>query len=218
MQNPIQMKRFFICSVFLVAILLFACQPPVTFDTPQPADVKSISSFPARLQGKYLNSADSSLLQITSSSIIRIYDYDLKTHVSQIDSTKQLIGDTLFDLVTNKGAIVHFEGDSIVQHVNETDTLFRIDAMNVLKKYKGYYFANILVHPSKWQVKELDFSRGSLTIASINKKEDIQQLKTLTGSVNDTVPYVFSPTKKQFRQFIRNDGFRNQEMFVKISD
>lgn len=216
--KPNTMKNQLIFSMVVAATLLIACQPPVTFNKPQPADVNSISNFPKRLQGKYLSTADGSVLQISYNSMIRIYDYDAKVHISQLDSNLQLIGDTLFDLRINKGSLAMIEGDSVLQHFHETDTLFRIDELNVLKKYKGYYFINIFILPETWQVQELEFSRGKLTLACINDKEDINQLKELTDSPQDTVPYVFSPTKMQFRSFVRNEGFREKEIFEKVRE
>jgi len=210
------MRRQIYFLMILSAILMVSCQPAVTFDQPQPADIYPISGFPKGIQGQYQSIEDNSFLNITENALIRVYDFDLKTHVSQIDSTKQLIGDTLYDFNSNEGILVQFEGDSIVQHVFETDTLFRIDELNVLKKYKGYYFVNIFTLPETWQVKELELHRGMLTLASINSKEDIDQLRELTDSAQDTVPYVFSPTKKEFRDFIRNKGFRDKESFAKI--
>ncbi len=210
------MKKLILFSFAL--ILLHSCEPPATFDKPQPADVKLSTGFSKRIQGSYVSLTDNSILLVTPSSLLRKYDYDTKVHVSQLDTTQQLIGDSLFDLKTSKGICVRIEGDSIVIHVNETDTLFAMDTLNVLKKFKGYYFVNIFKEPANWQVMKLDLSRSTLTLSSINRKEDIDQLKAITETSQDTVPYVFSPTKKQFRQFIRNEGFRDTEKFNRISN
>ena len=203
-------------SLTLVAILLFACQPPVTFREPQPKDVAALNSFPKRIQGKYLNSEDSSFLQITENSIIRMYDFDQKIHLSQLDSNQQIIGDTLFDQNMNTGQLIQIEGDSIVMRVKEVDTLFNIDAQNVLKKFKGYYFVNILTPPDSWQVKKLEYSHGKLTLSSISSKDDLAQLKELTENTQDTGAYVFSLSRKQFKKFVREEGFRDSEEFWKI--
>jgi len=212
------MKKRTCFSVASALMILFACQPPVTFDNPQPADVSPLSGFPKRVQGKFLSSKDNSILEINENSMIRTYDYDQKIHISQLDSNQQLIGDTLFDMKTNQGSIVQFEGDSIVQHINGKDTLFVIDALNVLKKFKGYYFVNINTPPNTWQVIKIGLSRGTLMLSQINRKEDIEQLKTLTETSQDTTPYVFSPTRRQFKSFIRNEGFRDTESFSKLSN
>jgi len=202
----------------LAAIILYACKPPVTFKEPQPKDVASLGGFPNRILGKYLSSEDSSFLQITSSSMIRIYDFDEKLHLSQLDSNQQIIGDTLFDLNTNTGQFIQIEGDSIVMNVHGLDTLFTIGVLNVLKKFKGYYFVNIHMPSDTWQVKKLEFSHGKLTLSSISPKEDLEQLKTLTESTQDTLPYVFSLGRKQFKKFVGHDGFRDVEEFLKVRE
>jgi hypothetical protein len=212
------MKKQMFFSLTLAAICLFACQPPIVFDKPQPADIAALGGFPTRIQGKYLSLEDSSFLKITAQSIIKNYDFYQKIHISQLDSNQQLIGDSLFDLKTNEGEFIQIEGDSIVEHIKEADTLFTIDELNILKKFKGYYFVNIYAPPNTWQVKKLEILKGQLTLNSISQKEDLEQLKAITETIQDTVPYVFSPTRQQFRKFVRNEGFRDSEKFVKISE
>jgi hypothetical protein len=211
-----QKKVYFFLN--LASIVLFACQAPVTFKEPQPKDVASLGGFPQRMQGKYLSSEDNTLLRVTSNSMIRIYDFDQKLHLSQLDSNLQIIGDTLFDLRTNTGQVISVEGDSLTMHIHEQDTLFKIDDLNVLKKFKGYYFMNIYVPTDTWKVQELEFSQGRLILSSINPKKDLAQLKVLTESTQDTAPYIFSPTRKQFKQFVRNEGFRDREVFWEIGE
>lgn len=212
------MRKKFSFLLALAAIAVFACEPPVTFKEPQPKDVASLGKFPEKIQGKYLSSQDSTFLWITPTSLIRIYDFNQKLHISQLDSNLQIIGDTLFDQNTNEGQLIEIEGDSIVMHVNEPDTLFTIDDLNILKKYKGYYFMNIQTPEDTWQVMKLEFSRGKLTMSGINPKDDLAQLKSLTESTQDTTPYVFSMTRRQFKKFVRNEGFRDREEFWRIGE
>jgi hypothetical protein len=134
------MKKRIVVSLMIILVVLVSCQPPVTFDKLQPAEAKALNGFPKRIQGKYLSSQDSSVLQITANSLVRIYDYDQKIHLSQLDSNQQLIGDTLFDLNTNRGMAVKMEGDSLVQHIKASDTIFTINALNVLKKIQRLLF------------------------------------------------------------------------------
>ncbi len=202
----------------MVVLFVSACQPTVTFTEPQPKDVSAIDRFPQRIQGKYLSSQDSTFLWITSNSMIRIYDFNEKLHLSQLDSTQQIIGDSLFDLKTNQGQLIRIEGDSIVMHVNEVDTLFKFDKHNVLKKFKGYYFVNIYRSEANWEVKELEPSRGKIILSDISPKEDLSQLKVIAESSQDTTPYVLSPTRRQFKKFVRNEGFIDSEVFLKLRD
>lgn len=212
------MQKLSCFSLIMVVLFLSACQPTVTFTEPQPKDVSAIDRFPQRIQGKYLSSQDSTFLWITSNSMIRIYDFNEKLHLSQLDSTQQIIGDSLFDLKTNQGQLIRIEGDSIVMHVNEVDTLFKFDKHNVLKKFKGYYFVNIYRSEANWEVKELEPSRGKIILSDISPKEDLSQLKVIAESSQDTTPYVLSPTRRQFKKFVRNEGFIDSEVFLKLRD
>lgn len=210
------MKKISGLCALMLALILSACKP-VTFTEPQPKDVAALDAFPARLHGKYLNSSDSSLLQITSLSMILSYQYDEKIHVSQLDTTEQLIGDTLFDMLTAKGELIRIEGDSIVKHISGSDTLFAIDAQHVLKKLKGHYFLNTSDSPDNWQVQKLELAKGKLTLSSLNAKEDLDQLVEITEYPQDTTAFVFSPSRKQFKEFVRKQGFRQKEEFWKVS-
>src|SRR5690606_16120241 len=99
------MKRLKLISTFIILTSLLACEPPVTFNEPQPADTDNLSKFPKRLQGQYLSLADNSTLSISDKLIQRTYDYDYKVHQNQLDSTFRLSGDTIIDLETNEKTI-----------------------------------------------------------------------------------------------------------------
>jgi len=185
---------------------LFACEPPVTFNEPQPTDTDNLSKFPDRLQGQYLSLADNSTLLISDKLIQRIYDFDQKIHLSQLDSNSRLSGDTIINLTTNVKEIIKRDGDSLVTHIHYIDTLFLMDYDNVVRKFKGYYFLNKRYDKESWEVKKIQLSKGQLVVSGISTKQDIENLKTITESTQDTVaPYKFATTKKQFKEFIKND-------------
>lgn len=211
------MKTKIYYLIIVMACIICACQPNIMFTEPQPADVSTIPAFPKRIQGKYLNTNDSSLVHITENAIIRMYDYVEKIHVSQLDSSQQIIGDSVFDVNTNLGVPVHFEGDTLLMRVNEADTLFAITDKNVLKKFKGYYFLNTYWGEGNYEVQELEFSHSKFTLSKISKSEDLAALKTITESAQDTIPYAFSPSRQQFKKFIRSDGFKDREVFWRVS-
>lgn len=210
------MKRLKIISTFIILTSLFACEPPVTFSEPQPTDTDNLSKFPKALQGLYLSLADNSTLSIGDKVIQRTYDYDYKIHPNQLDSTSRLSGDTIIDLKTNEKTLIKREGDSLITHINYLDTLFQLDYDNVVRKFKGYYFLNTRYDKASWEVKKIQLSNGQLTFSSISSKLDIDNLKEITETPNDTIPpYKFTATKKQLKKFIRNDGFSDSETFVK---
>ena len=211
------MKRLKFITTIIILTSLFSCQPPVTFNEPQPTDTDNLSKFPNRLQGQYLSLADNSTLVIGDKLIQRIYDFNQKIHPSQLDSNSRLSGDTIINLTTNTREVVKRDGDSLVTHIHYIDTLFQMDYDNVVRKFKGYYFINKRYDNESWEVKKIELSKGQLVVSSISTKQDIENLKTITESTQDTVaPYKFATTKKQFKEFIKNDGFSESEKFIRV--
>jgi len=211
------MKRQEFITTIIILTSLFACEPPVTFNEPQPAATDNLLKFPDRLQGQYLSLADNSTLIIGDKLIQRIYDYDQKIHPSQLDSNSRLSGDTIINLTTKTREVVNRDGDSLVTHIHYIDTLFYMNYDNVVRKFKGYYFLNKRYNKESWEVRKIELSKGQLVVSSISTKEDIENLKAISESHQDTVaPYTFSTTKKQFKEFIKNDGFTDSEKFVRL--
>jgi hypothetical protein len=212
------MKPLKFIATIIILTSLFACnpEPSVIFSEPQPTDTDNLSKFPNRLQGQYLSLADNSALVIGDKLIQRIYDFDQKIHPSQLDSNSRISGDTIINLMTNTREVVKRDGDSLVAHIHYIDTLFQMDYDNVVRKFKGYYFLNKRYDKESWEVKKIELSKGQLIVSSISTKQDIENLKTITESTQDTVaPYKFVTTKKQFKEFIKNDGFSDSETFVR---
>ena len=210
------MKRLKLISTFIILTSLSACEPPVTFDEPQPTDTDNLSKFPNRLQAQYLSLADNSTLLISDKLIQRIYDYDYKVHPNQLDSTSRLVGDTVIGLKTNERTLIKHDGDSLVTHIHYIDTLFLMNYDNVVRKFKGYYFLNTRYDKESWEVKKIQLSKGQLVISSISTKLDLDNLKEITETTQDTVPpYKFTATKKQFKKFVKADGFSDSETFIR---
>jgi hypothetical protein len=211
------MKRQKFISSIIILASLFACERPVTFNEPQPNGTENLDKFPKRLQGQYFSLADNSTLQIGDKLIKRIYDFDQKIHPTQLDSNSRLSGDTIINLTTKVREVIKREGDSLVTHIHYIDTLFQMDYDNVVRKFKGYYFLNKRYDGESWEVKKMELTKGKLVVSSISIKQDIENLKTITESTQDTVAlYKFTTTKKQFKEFVKNDGFTDSETFVRL--
>jgi hypothetical protein len=214
--KKVDMKRIKIITTIIILTSMVACAPPVTFNEPQPTNTDNLLEFPNRLHGHYLSSADSSALIIDAKTVQRNYDFDYKIHPSQIDSNSRLSGDTIINVTTNTREIVKRDGDSLVTHINYIDTLFQIDYDNVVRKFKGFYFLNKRLDKESWEVKKIELSKGQLIVSSISSKEEIENLKAITESTQDTVaPYNFVATKKQFKEFVKNKGFTDSEHFIR---
>ena len=211
------MKPLRIISAIIILTSLVACEPPVTFTEPQPVDTDNLSKFPRRLKGVYLSLSDSSILSINDKLIQRTYDFDYKIHPNQLDSTARLSGDTLINLETKERELIKRDGDSLKIHIHSVDTLFQMDYDNVVRKFKGYYFLNTRYDKTRWKVEKMNLSKGQLILSSISTKEDIKNLKEITETTQDTVTnYNFTATKKEFKKFVKNDGFSDSETFVKL--
>jgi hypothetical protein len=211
------LKQLKIISVIIILTSLVACEPPVTFTEPQPVGTDNLSKFPRRLKGVYLSLSDSSTLSINDKLIQRTYDFDYKIHPNQLDSTARLSGDTLMNVETKERELIQRDGDSLLIHIHNVDTLFLMNYDNVVRKFKGYYFLNTRYDKTSWSVQKMQLSKGQLIISSISTKEDIENLKETTENVQDSVAnYNFTATKRQFKKFVKNDGFRDSETFVKL--
>lgn len=193
-----------------------SCTPAVTFDEPQPAGTKDLVRFPKRIRGEYISFNDNSVLLVTDKLIQRIYDYDYKIKANELDSGMLLRNDTLINLTNNEKMVVRKEGDSLVGHIHFEDTLFLLSPDQILKKFKGYYFLNTRYGEHSWEVQKLSLHRGKLNISSISAENELQKLVEITESPQDTVPpYKFTATKRQFKEFVKQEGFTDTETFIR---
>jgi len=211
------MKLLRFISTIIVLTCFFGCEPTVTFNEPQPADTDNLTKFSKRLQGQYLSLEDSSNLFVLDNVIIRTYDYESILHPNQLNNINAtLSGDTLIDNPTNEKTAITYLGDSIKLPIHCVDTIFQLDYDNVVRKFKGYYFLNTRYDKANWEVKKVKLAEGQLVISRISTKLEIEKLIEITDSPNDTVPpYNIKATKRQFKEFIKSDGFNDSETFVK---
>jgi hypothetical protein len=208
--------KYSLISIVLIGLLACETRPVATFTEPQPAQVGSLSKFPKRLQGRYMSLENKTILTIGDELMQRIYSFDSTFHINQLDSTSRLSGDTLIDLKTNEKIAIRKDGDSLRYHDQYIDTLFRLNQDHVLKKFKGYYFLNTQYDTENWGVKKVQLSKGKLIVGTISSESDLEKLKAITESQQDTIaPYRFKATKKQFKQFVKNEGFSDDETFLR---
>jgi hypothetical protein len=206
-------KLLYVCLA--VSLILVACGESVTFQEPQPTDTDNLSKFPMRVQGQYISLRDSSTLIISDKLITRSVNFS-KIHLSELDSTFQLSGDTIIELETNEKQLIKRDGDSLI--IRSFYTLFQMNYDNVVREFKGYYFLNTRYDYDKtsWGIKKIQLSKGQLIISSISNKQDMDNLTEIIKTPQDTVsPRKFSATKKQFTEFIKNEGFSDNEIFVR---
>ena len=211
MKNP----TLSIGAIF-TALLFAACDPPATFTEPQPASVSDEDHFPRRYRGTFVHDEDLTTLVIDAQSMIRYYDVVFNMPVQALDSQFQVSGNAVVDITSGHKGTVTYKGDSATVALQVIDTLFKLDEQHVLKRFKGYLFISSQSTPVSWEVAKLSLSKGKLNFSSITP-QDVEHLKAITETEQDTVaPYIFAPTKKQFKSFVKQEGFRQTATYTKV--
>ena len=203
-----------ICTFLL---LLNACDSPVTFDKPQPEGVSTTKTLPEKLHGFFISADMSDTLIVKSNSIILHLTYENIYLKSELDSNQIVKGDTLIDLNSDYKEIVESIGDTLISRIYETDTLYFLNRGDVMKKYKGHYLLNEFYSETMWEVTDMVYINGNIMLSKIDDPREIQLLKTVTQSSNDSTRN-FSASKKQFKEFLANGGFGAGDIYFKIGD
>jgi hypothetical protein len=206
--------------IFLFATLfIYSCGGnayEVSFDEPQPAGESNLSKIPKRLHGNYLNLSDSSTLVIDDKIMKRNYNYNYLILKDELDSTFLISGDTLFNQYGEKHVFRQY-GDTLLVQINTTDTLFNLNYDNVMRKFMGYYFINNRLGETSWEVTKINLSNGFLKMSYVASEESIKTLQSITEANHDTIaPESYSVTKKQFKEFIKSNGFDIEETYIRL--
>lgn len=205
----------------VVLFLVLSCGEPrmVDFISPQPQGKKDFSSFPKRLQGKYSNLDDFIDLEITNYHVIKRHigkdTIDLRDTFYKLTEIK---GDTLYDKESSMKFKFRRLRDSLITdfYYIYIDTIFDLNKGDKLRKMKGYFFLNQKYGDSSWGVRKLVLKNGVLNLNDIGSEEEIKLLQTITETKQDSIrPFVTNPSKKQFREFIKKNGFSDGESFIK---
>lgn len=208
------MRVSFVFALFILA----SCENAVRFEVPQPEGLKDEGSIPKKIQGSYLSLKDSTTIEITHDLIIRTTQNDYKGILNDLDSIDraQIKGDTSYSEIESSARLdVTIKGDSIFQHLDLRDTLFSLANMDVLRKYKGYYFLNTMVETGRWNVTKLGMTKKGILLGTISGKEELANLRELNNVTGDTV-YNFKPSRKRFKKFIKEEGFSSEEYHIRM--
>lgn len=203
--------------ILLILILLFSCKEPlVSFSEAQPENSKDLNSFPKKLIGKYYNITENCELEIREKLIIKISTLTDTFHINELPKSEILRKDSIINTLTSERIVVTPINDSLFTNYVYKDTLFHINDNSVLRKMKGYYFLNSKMSDANWYVQKLFLKNGKLCINTITSENEIALLETLTESKKDTVkPFVFKPSKKQFKAFVKKNGFAEGEVYLR---
>lgn len=202
--------------ILLFFFMLASCEKKVAlFEEPQPQNVKSLKGFPKKFAGTYLSLKDSSQLQISAGMLIRSLDGNFKIHPNELDSTEIIKNGILIDIETGEKFTAVKDGDSIRIFKQFIDTIFDITNQDILKKYKGHYLLNLKYEDGYWDVMDLIYRSGRISLKHISEKAEMEKLKTISELQEDSTR-IFRPTRKQFKAFMKQNGFNDEELFIRI--
>jgi hypothetical protein len=204
--------------ISLLFLLHCSCENIVRFETPQPEGQRDEKYIPSKMIGTYRSLNDSSLLTVTKQQLTRIVDWRVSGTINDLDSAIRIEvkGDTTFTEKNEIGNLTYVvRGDSVFVSSNYIDTLFSLSREDKLRKLKGYYLINRKTEDGYWIVSKIETTKYGLLIGRVSNKQDLDKLQELTNSQGDTV-YNFRPTKREMKKFIRDQGFSDEERFVKI--
>lgn len=207
---------------FRALILLFivfsfaSCKPVVLFDEPQPVDSKNLTSFKASDCGIFESMDDNSILYIESNILRLEQAYTTLYSLSNLDSNLRLEGNTLIDVSNGDRSEVKIYGDSILQETRWIDTLFLMGENGVLRKWKGAYFLNVSNENDSWEVFKLEVTNSYAAFYEIESEAEVEMLNSIISTPKDSLSNVYSLSKKEFKQFVKKNGFGKADVYFRL--
>jgi len=192
-----------------IALGVVGCKKSVAqFEEAQPKGVSSLTAFPNRLMGSYHDYENDVRLQVTAGAVLR------EIYVIDTISSQQLMDKDYQSAALKKINDSTYTYSSVI-----SDTIFAINKGDVIKKFKGFYFVNAPQENGKWEVSMLEFKNNLLHIGEVVSETDLSLLQQITETkVQDSIrPATFNPTKKQFKEFVKKNGFTTGNTYMKIN-
>lgn len=188
------MRKMFYYFLF-ITIILQSCDPVANFSKAQPSGVAALKKIPTSLRGFYITVDSSALLSVGPTSMI--LNYNKKDR----DTTNQDVRDVLADKLSN----------SIIRE----DTILALSPRQVLKKYRGNYIISTQ-NDNGWEVMLVALRKNKLSFSHLNSKEALEKLPTIKASVTDTTKALYSPSRKQFLQLLKDGAFSPEDTFFRV--
>ena len=202
--------------------------PNLNFEEPHPSNDKNENKFKRKYQGTYLCLSDSSILTIDKDKIIQEWYIVAKFTKAQLDTTEgiEIKEGLLYSEDSKEPFPVEFIGDTAVLEYHFNKTIFRLSDNQVLRYFKGLYFLNFRESDNLWTVKTLTLDKeGILTInriyggeEEIQKIKDITTVEEITDDEGKVVDYKVRPTKKELKEIMKSDLFKEGTQFQKIKN
>ncbi|MDO5636339.1 MAG: hypothetical protein Q4G18_03725 [Myroides sp.] len=196
-----------VITALVLTTLLVSCKESIAnFTDAQPVNKSNLKSFPKKMQGVYHNAAfdtdltiENHIVMLTTHFNDTVNTTDLQHLSSEINVRTQPLNDSLF-----------------IATYAVTDTVFALSNQQVLRKWKGHYFLNSQHENKLWEVKKLTYKDNIVSVSAIVSEEAIAHLDELTETTTDSIrPKTYTLDKKQFKQFVRDNGFSENNAYVR---
>ncbi len=166
--------------------------------------------------GNYYNLDDDVDLEISKYLIVKKVIIRDTINIKELSKFESLRNDTIINSNTSEKYPVKRISDSLFTNYVYLDTIFNLTNGDILRKLKGYYFLNTKSGDNSWNVKKVYLKNGQLNINDISTDEEIVLLEEITETKKDTIkPFTIKPTKKQFKEFVKKNGFSKGEIYLK---
>ncbi|MEW5677250.1 hypothetical protein ABGT15_13125 [Flavobacterium enshiense] len=208
------MKKLILISF---CFLLISCKESIVkFSEAQPENSRNLKSFPGKLIGNYYDLENDTELEISKYLITKKLIFKDTFNIKELSKSEILRNDSVINIKTLEKFSVKRISDSLFTNYIYTDTIFNINEENILRKTKGHYFLSSKDSENSWSVKKLSLKNGQLNLNNISTNEEIELLEEITETKKDTAkPFVVKPTKKQFKEFVKRNGFTEGEIYLK---
>mgnify|MGYP001268378969 CR=1 FL=1 len=212
------MKKWIIVMLFLwISISSIIGQESFNsfyFKEPQPVDNKSSKKFPKKIQGSYFKHNDSIVqIIIEPESIYTTFAIVMPISNKEVQKSHNFYTkDSLFYGIKENEGIPYKElNDTTYAFLIQKDLLFKIDSINVLKKFGDDYFINERKSNGYYSTTRIHKNDTLLEIYEIDpsaKDFPIKALKYFSSEkIDDINTLIAFPTNEDFKNFIDLNGF-----------
>jgi hypothetical protein len=199
-------------KIILLFLLVAACGPEVKFVKPLPAGKRNLAEIPANYQGSFRSIADSSVLTIDRLFIIsNETDYRRMTKEQLFQEMDTVIDhDTLVWITPAWCVEVNLLGDSAEYISKQSDTLFRKEGSNCIRKYRDYLFLNKQTADNYWTIQIMKMLNDSLyfdglvSAAEIDSIRIITDIKTIADTAENKIQaYHLNPSNTELNTILK---------------
>lgn len=203
----------------LLVICFFSCKNEeltdryIYFDSPQPANVEAVTSFPEKYQGTFALNY-SNRLCVEPQLVMKINITSEETTLKKIDSIPEIIfkDKIVYNRKTKAAYHTIIKNDTIIWEIEHRDTLFSFAKNEIAKVYKSSLILNKESN-GNYLVNIVKYSFSNNRYIQIGTKKDLAIIKklkipfTAETEGNDTLHVVLQPSRGDMRRLLREEGF-----------